>query len=86
MFFCRVADMEGKYFFNIVKEGDQVFLASDDDNERTLWVQAIYRATGQSHKPVLATMQPNRLSNTQLSRLQGGLSELLHSCYLQFSM
>jgi hypothetical protein len=66
--------MEGKFFFNIVKEGDQVFLASDDDNERTLWVQAIYRATGQSHKPVLATMQPNKLSNTQLSRLQGGLS------------
>lgn len=65
-------DMEGKFFFNIVKEGDQVFFACDDDNERTLWVQAIYRATGQSHKPVPPAVQPNKLNNTQLSRIQGG--------------
>lgn len=47
-------------------------LATDDENERTLWVQAIYRATGQTHKPVPPVIQTNRISNTQISRMQGG--------------
>ena len=61
-------------FFNLVKEGDQVIFATDDDTDRTLWVQAIYRATGQSHKPVPPQQaQPSKvISNTQLSRMQGG--------------
>ncbi|XP_071161455.1 calcium-dependent secretion activator 1-like isoform X3 [Mytilus galloprovincialis] len=61
----------GKYFYNTVKEGDNVVLATDDENERTLWVQAIYRATGQTHKPVPPVIQTNRISNTQISRMQG---------------
>lgn len=39
-------------FFNAVKEGDIVIFASDDEQDRILWVQAMYRATGQSYKPV----------------------------------
>ncbi|KAK2147526.1 hypothetical protein LSH36_548g01000 [Paralvinella palmiformis] len=65
----------GKFFFNTVKEGDQVVFATEDEAERTLWVQAVYRATGQSHKPVPPASQqatPNKSSNTQLSRLEGG--------------
>lgn len=62
----------GKYFFNCVKEGDNVTFATDDENERTLWVQAIYRATGQTHKPVPPVVQTNKISNTQISRMQGG--------------
>lgn len=46
--------------------------ATDDENERTLWVQAIYRATGQTHKPVPPVVQTNKISNTQISRMQGG--------------
>uniref|UniRef100_A0A665U3X8 Calcium dependent secretion activator 2 n=1 Tax=Echeneis naucrates TaxID=173247 RepID=A0A665U3X8_ECHNA len=42
----------GRVFFNAVKEGDLVMFACDDEQDRTLWVQAIYRATGQSYKPV----------------------------------
>ncbi|KAM4037503.1 calcium-dependent secretion activator 2 isoform 6-T6 [Anomaloglossus baeobatrachus] len=42
----------GRCFFNAVKEGDTVVFASDDEQDRVLWVQAIYRATGQSYKPV----------------------------------
>ncbi|VDL99763.1 unnamed protein product, partial [Schistocephalus solidus] len=42
----------GTFFFNLVKEGDNMIFATDDENERQLWVQAIYRATGQTHKPV----------------------------------
>ncbi|XP_073429492.1 calcium-dependent secretion activator 2 isoform X4 [Dendrobates tinctorius] len=42
----------GRWFFNAVKEGDTVIFASDDEQDRVLWVQAIYRATGQSYKPV----------------------------------
>ncbi|KAG5275244.1 hypothetical protein AALO_G00145210 [Alosa alosa] len=44
----------GRTFFNAVKEGDTVIFASDDEQDRILWVQAMYRATGQSHKPVCA--------------------------------
>lgn len=39
-------------FFNAVKEGDTVIFASDDEQDRILWVQAMYRATGQSYKPI----------------------------------
>ncbi|XP_064417608.1 calcium-dependent secretion activator 2 isoform X3 [Latimeria chalumnae] len=42
----------GRAFFNAVKEGDTVTFASDDEQDRMLWIQAIYRATGQSYKPV----------------------------------
>uniref|UniRef100_A0A2K6KX02 Calcium dependent secretion activator 2 n=1 Tax=Rhinopithecus bieti TaxID=61621 RepID=A0A2K6KX02_RHIBE len=44
----------GRMFFNAVKEGDTVIFASDDEQDRILWVQAMYRATGQSYKPVPA--------------------------------
>ncbi|XP_078270696.1 calcium-dependent secretion activator 1 isoform X9 [Rhinoraja longicauda] len=45
----------GRSFFNAVKEGDTVIFASDDEQDRILWVQAMYRATGQSHKPIPPT-------------------------------
>uniref|UniRef100_A0A8D0XVN2 Calcium dependent secretion activator 2 n=1 Tax=Sus scrofa TaxID=9823 RepID=A0A8D0XVN2_PIG len=44
----------GQMFFNAVKEGDTVIFASDDEQDRILWVQAMYRATGQSYKPIPA--------------------------------
>ncbi|XP_053378000.1 calcium-dependent secretion activator 1-like isoform X21 [Mercenaria mercenaria] len=71
--YCEpVPELEGgKHFFNTVKEGDNVTFASDDENERALWVQAVYRATGQTHKPVPPVVQTNKISNTQISRMQG---------------
>ncbi|VDK83570.1 unnamed protein product [Dibothriocephalus latus] len=48
----ELSTMGGTFFFNLVKEGDNMIFATDDENERQLWVQAIYRATGQTHKPV----------------------------------
>uniref|UniRef100_S4RUG8 Uncharacterized protein n=1 Tax=Petromyzon marinus TaxID=7757 RepID=S4RUG8_PETMA len=42
----------GRAFFRAVKEGDSLQLASDDDQDCVLWVQALCRATGQSHKPL----------------------------------
>ncbi|XP_012684903.2 calcium-dependent secretion activator 2 isoform X4 [Clupea harengus] len=45
----------GRMFFSAVKEGDQVVFASDDEQDRVLWVQAMYRATGQSYKPMPPT-------------------------------
>jgi len=62
----------GRHFFSTVREGDQIMFATDDEAERGLWVQAVYRATGQSHKPVPPTNQPQRTTNTQLSKVQGG--------------
>ena len=35
-----------------IREGDELKFATDDENERNLWVQALYRATGQAYKPV----------------------------------
>lgn len=42
----------GRCFFSALKEGEEIKFATDDDNERHSWVQAMYRATGQAHKPV----------------------------------
>uniref|UniRef100_A0A8C6SWC6 Calcium dependent secretion activator 2 n=1 Tax=Neogobius melanostomus TaxID=47308 RepID=A0A8C6SWC6_9GOBI len=42
----------GRVFFNAVREGELVIFACDDEQDRVLWVQAMYRATGQSYKPV----------------------------------
>ncbi|XP_058264460.1 calcium-dependent secretion activator 2 isoform X2 [Hemibagrus wyckioides] len=42
----------GQAFFSAVKEGDLVVFATHDEQDRSLWVQAMYRATGQSYKPV----------------------------------
>ncbi|KAG8194997.1 hypothetical protein JTE90_008171 [Oedothorax gibbosus] len=66
-----VLDLEGgRFFFNAVKEGDSVLYASDDENECHLWVMAMYRATGQSHKPT-PLIQPQTSKNSTISRLQG---------------
>uniref|UniRef100_A0A673HKV2 Calcium-dependent secretion activator 2-like n=1 Tax=Sinocyclocheilus rhinocerous TaxID=307959 RepID=A0A673HKV2_9TELE len=45
----------GRAFFSAAREGDMVVFASNDDQDRALWVQAMYRATGQSYKPVAPT-------------------------------
>nr|XP_030112700.3 calcium-dependent secretion activator 2 isoform X12 [Taeniopygia guttata] len=66
----------GRMFFNAVKEGDTVIFASDDEQDRILWVQAMYRATGQSYKPVPAS-QAQKMNlkggnaNTDMSPLSG---------------
>lgn len=62
----------GKYFFTAFKEGDEVKFATDDENERHLWVQALYRATGQSYKPV-----PPKQSSMVPSKAQGGHPHIL---------
>ncbi|KAK4472475.1 hypothetical protein MN116_003724 [Schistosoma mekongi] len=71
--FCDVqsdlAATGGKYFFNLVKEGDSVMFATDDENERQLWIQAIYRATGQTHKPVAPSKNTTGSNNSNLQNV-----------------
>uniref|UniRef100_A0AC34QCC0 Calcium-dependent secretion activator n=1 Tax=Panagrolaimus sp. JU765 TaxID=591449 RepID=A0AC34QCC0_9BILA len=55
----------GKFFFTAIKEGDELKFATDDENERNLWVQALYRATGQAYKPVPPKQSTNASSRTQ---------------------
>ncbi|XP_043234557.1 calcium-dependent secretion activator-like isoform X27 [Amphibalanus amphitrite] len=63
-------DLEGgRFFFNAVREGDGILFACEDENECHLWVMAMYRATGQSHKPTPPVMSQGK--NTTLSKLQG---------------
>jgi hypothetical protein len=52
----------GRHFFNAVKEGDSVMFATDEEQERQLWIQALYRATGQSHKPTAPTAKTAQLA------------------------
>ncbi|XP_034252642.1 calcium-dependent secretion activator isoform X4 [Thrips palmi] len=64
------SDLEGgRHFFNAVKEGDSVLLSCDDENECHLWVMALYRATGQSHKPAPPITPANK--NSTISKIQG---------------
>ncbi|KAL5962363.1 Calcium-dependent secretion activator [Taenia solium] len=44
-----------RFFFNLVREGDALTFGVFEESELHAWVQAIHRATGQSHKPVLTT-------------------------------
>ncbi|XP_054641685.1 calcium-dependent secretion activator 1 isoform X12 [Dunckerocampus dactyliophorus] len=67
----------GRAFFNAVKEGETVIFASDDEQDRILWVQAMYRATGQSHKPVPPT-QVQKLNS------RGGAAPQLDAPISQF--
>ncbi|XP_038136118.1 calcium-dependent secretion activator 1, partial [Cyprinodon tularosa] len=67
----------GRTFFNAVKEGETVIFASDDEQDRILWVQAMYRATGQSHKPVPPT-QVQKLNS------RGGTAPQLDAPISQF--
>lgn len=63
-------DLEGgRYFFNAVRgDGDSILYASDDENECSLWVMAMYRATGQSLKPTPPLTQDK---NSTISKIQG---------------
>uniref|UniRef100_A0A671Q7D5 Calcium-dependent secretion activator 2-like n=1 Tax=Sinocyclocheilus anshuiensis TaxID=1608454 RepID=A0A671Q7D5_9TELE len=84
----------GRAFFSAVREGDLVVFASNDDQDRALWVQAMYRATGQSYKPVAPTQnqQNCRGGNAQkdapvslLSMLyRQGVEELISSMPCNF--
>ncbi|TSV54880.1 Calcium-dependent secretion activator 1 [Bagarius yarrelli] len=67
----------GRTFFNAVKEGDTVIFASDDEQDRILWVQAMYRATGQSHKPIPPTQ-------VQKLNAKGGTTPQLDAPISQF--
>ena len=55
---------DAKYFFKAVREGDVVTFATNEENERHSWVQALYRATGQSHKPTPPITATNKTSQT----------------------
>ena len=52
---------DAKYFFKAVREGDVVTFATNEENERHSWVQALYRATGQSHKPTPPITATNKI-------------------------
>ncbi|KAI4532290.1 hypothetical protein MG293_017555 [Ovis ammon polii] len=71
----------GRAFFNAVKEGDTVIFASDDEQDRILWVQAMYRATGQSHKPVPPTqVQKLNAKGGNVPQLDAPISQFYEYC------
>lgn len=81
----------GQAFFSAVKEGDLVVFATNDEQDRTLWVQAMYRATGQSYKPVAPAQNQQhncRGGNIQKDSPSSLLSKLILSslCDVYFIM
>ncbi|XP_064102335.1 calcium-dependent secretion activator-like isoform X9 [Macrobrachium nipponense] len=63
-------DLEGgRFFFNAVREGESILFATEDENESHQWVTALYRATGQAHKPTPPIMPQGK--NSTLSKIQG---------------
>uniref|UniRef100_A0A672ML37 Calcium dependent secretion activator 2 n=1 Tax=Sinocyclocheilus grahami TaxID=75366 RepID=A0A672ML37_SINGR len=76
----------GRAFFSAVREGDLVVFASNDDQDRALWVQAMYRATGQSYKPVAPTQnqQNCRGGNAQKDTQRQGVEELISAMPCNF--
>ena len=65
---------DAKYFFKAVREGDIVTCATNEENERHGWVQALYRATGQSHKPVPPVTGKNKSAQGTAGSRQAGQS------------
>uniref|UniRef100_A0A8C4R103 PH domain-containing protein n=1 Tax=Eptatretus burgeri TaxID=7764 RepID=A0A8C4R103_EPTBU len=43
----------GQVHFSLVREGETFHFGCDDAQDAGLWVQALYRATGQTHRPTL---------------------------------
>lgn len=71
---------DAKYFFKAVREGDVVTFATNEENERHSWVQALYRATGQSHKPtppITSTNKSAQGSTTGSQKEQLGKEEII---------
>uniref|UniRef100_A0A914C5E7 Calcium-dependent secretion activator n=1 Tax=Acrobeloides nanus TaxID=290746 RepID=A0A914C5E7_9BILA len=71
----------GKYFFTAIKEGDELKFATDDENERNLWVQALYRATGQAYKPVppKQSTAPTKAQGFEAKASKHGLDDLIQA-------
>ncbi|CAH8530575.1 unnamed protein product [Dicrocoelium dendriticum] len=68
-------ELKATYFLKLVREGDTVIMATSTDADRQSWIQTIYRATGQTHKPAI----PNHLTIGTPTRLFTGESEAGHA-------
>ena len=76
----ELASQGGKHFFSGIKEGDELVFATDDENERHLWIQALCRATGQSYKPVPPkTSVATKTQGFQDKASKYGLEEIIQS-------
>ena len=59
----------------------KIVCCSDDEQDRILWVQAMYRATGQTHKPVPPT-QVQKLTAGKQGQLDAPVSQFCKHCYV----
>ena len=73
----------GRFFFNMVKAGDEVMFATEEDADRLNWIYKLYTATGQSHKPTLPSkMVVGGTADQTLQKVKGGqkLSCFMYIC------
>ncbi|XP_057297243.1 calcium-dependent secretion activator 1-like isoform X2 [Hydractinia symbiolongicarpus] len=69
----------GSFLFNMVKAGDEVILAAEEDVDRLNWIYKLYTATGQSFKPALPSkMGGSALGTDQtLQKVKGDMDRAL---------
>lgn len=44
-------ELHSKHYFTLIRENECALFCCDDEHEAASWVMALYRATGQAHKP-----------------------------------
>ena len=54
-----------------MKEGDSIIFASADSEDRIMWVQALYRATGQSYKPQAPSTATPKIRPAETTNVYG---------------
>ena len=62
----------------MVKAGDEVMFATDEDVDRINWIYKLYTATGQSFKPALPSKMGGAALGTDqtLQKVKGGMYNL----------
>lgn len=73
--FCIAELKGGQHFFSATKEGDNVLFATDDEKECRVWVAALYKSTGQSHKPTPPTSAKLNNNNPAAAAAQKSTTE-----------
>ncbi|XP_047122675.1 calcium-dependent secretion activator 1 isoform X1 [Hydra vulgaris] len=65
----------GRFFFNIVKAGDEVLFAADENADRVNWVYNLCNATGQSFKPSFP--KPPSGADRVIQKIRGDMDRAL---------
>ena len=83
-FLFAILELEGgRFFFNIVKAGDEVIFAAEENADRVNWIYNLYNATGQSFKPAIPKLGVSASGADRIiQKFRGGESSLFCSSFI----